>query len=163
MLADLQDLPARPRHSGSELALPSSRPYICTHETAPPAHQVILTDQSTSALLRIVRKPTRVAAAAVGKKGADAKGAGKRTLAETGAAPTSERPAKKANAAAAEAGAAASRPASLAAFTADELKAKTIPLLKELLKARGLPVSGAKEELIRRLIDHQRAAKTTPR
>eukprot|EP00879_Flechtneria_rotunda_P007991 GHRR01008372.1.p1 GENE.GHRR01008372.1~~GHRR01008372.1.p1 ORF type:complete len:235 (+),score=97.59 GHRR01008372.1:141-845(+) len=44
-------------------------------------------------------------------------------------------------------------------YTADQLKCNTNKELVELLKARNCPVSGKKDELIRRLLDYQRRLK----
>jgi hypothetical protein len=41
-------------------------------------------------------------------------------------------------------------------FTVQELKGKTIKELQEVLRRKGLPVSGKKEELVMRLMELQR-------
>ncbi|GIL87881.1 hypothetical protein Vretimale_6256 [Volvox reticuliferus] len=163
MLAALNNLPTRQLGSLNAAfcwTYPCS--YLCLHDTQPPEGQIIKTDQSTSALLRIVKK--RETLANCSKKGASVK-VGKRPLEQACVVGTDERPTKMANTGSTSGFAKANLPTGssqhpvTAALTADELKAKTIPQLKELLKARCLPVSGTKDELIRRLIDHQRANK----
>ncbi|GIM09910.1 hypothetical protein Vretimale_13709, partial [Volvox reticuliferus] len=158
-LAELNNLPTR-RLSCSNAAFrtyPCS--YVCVHDTQPPEGQIIQTDQSTPAFLRIVKKRKTLANGS--KKDASVKD-GKRPLEQAGAAAsTDKRPAKKANTGSTKANlpAGSSQHPVTARMTADELKAKTIPQLKELLKAQCLPVSGTKDELIRRWVDHQRAKK----
>ncbi|KAG2431640.1 hypothetical protein HYH02_013217 [Chlamydomonas schloesseri] len=168
MLDDLKNLPSK--GPLRELAvIPANAPtYIATHDTAPPKDQVIHTDSSTAALIRIVKKSAGKAQAGKGKQAAGADAAatsGKRAHEPSSAADGGdERPAKKA-AGGVTSGAGGAAPAAklpVASFTAEQLKAKTIPQLKELLKARGLAVSGAKDELIRRIVDHQRANKCAP-
>ncbi|GLC47398.1 hypothetical protein PLESTB_001959600 [Pleodorina starrii] len=162
MLADLNNLPARRLTPCNTVFRTYPCSYVCTHDTEPPDGQVIHTDQSTSALLRIVKK--RESSAVGVRKGAEVKNV-KRPVDTGSADATDERPAKKPNVGTAN-GAAKANPTAnpssqhpTASFTADELKAKTVPQLKELLRARGLPVSGAKDELVRRLVDYQRANK----
>ncbi|PNW86831.1 hypothetical protein CHLRE_02g097334v5 [Chlamydomonas reinhardtii] len=166
MLDDLKDLPSKgPLRELAAIPANCAHTYIATHDTAPPKDQVIHTDNSTAALIRIVRKGASKPQTGKGKQAAGVEAApttGKRTH-EASAADGDERPTKKA-AGAGTSGAAAVAKLLLpiATFTAEQLKAKTIPQLKELLKARGLAVSGAKDELIRRIVDHQRANKYAP-
>jgi hypothetical protein len=44
-------------------------------------------------------------------------------------------------------------------FSSEQLQVKTVKELGGLLAARGLPVSGKKLDLIRRLLDYQRRVK----
>lgn len=162
MLEALSNLPARGLPVSCEAVATTT--YIATHDTQPPPHQIVQTDQSTTALLRLIRKAKAGAQAAAGtQKGAPRKTTDDALKGKRTAEATDERPNKKPNTAgpntagaAAPAGTQAKR---LPALTADELKSRTIPQLQELLRERTLPVSGRKEELIRRLIDHGRAAK----
>ncbi|GIL63704.1 hypothetical protein Vafri_17593, partial [Volvox africanus] len=162
MLADLDNLPTRRLSSCNAAFRTNPYTYVCVHDTQPPEGQIIKTDQSTYALLRIVKK--REPLGNVIKKGASVKDV-KRPLEQASAVGTDERPTKKANTGSTNGAAKANLPAGssqhpvTAILTADEMKAKTIPQLKELLRARCLPVSGTKDELIRRLVDHQRANK----
>ncbi|EFJ48284.1 hypothetical protein VOLCADRAFT_60634 [Volvox carteri f. nagariensis] len=162
MLADLKNLPARCLASCSLVFRTEPTYYLCTHGSQPPEGQIIHTDQSTSALLRIVRK--RESSAVTLKKCAELKD-GKRPHESMAAGGAEGQPAKKLNTGAAAVAAKASQVSGLSqhltttSLTAEELKAKTVPQLKELLRARGLAVSGAKDELVRRLVDHQRANK----
>ncbi|KAG2426910.1 hypothetical protein HXX76_012697 [Chlamydomonas incerta] len=169
MLDDLKDLPSKGPLRELAVIPPNATTYIATHDTAPPKDQVIHTDSSTAALLRVVRKGVSKPQTGKGKQASGAEAApttGKRAH-EPSAEGSEERPAKKKAAGAGGSGPAVTAPAGkpvlpVASFTAEQLKAKTIPQLKELLKARGLAVSGAKDELIRRIVDHQRANKYAP-
>ena len=44
-------------------------------------------------------------------------------------------------------------------YTAEQLRGKTLAQLMEVLKARGLPVRGKKEELVQRLLEAQDRAR----
>ena len=44
-------------------------------------------------------------------------------------------------------------------YTAEQLRSKTLAQLMEVLKARGLPVRGKKEELVQRLLEAQDRAR----
>ena len=46
-------------------------------------------------------------------------------------------------------------------YTAEQLRGKTAAQLMEILKVRGLPVRGKKEELVQRLLEAQDRARRT--
>ncbi|XP_057857092.1 uncharacterized protein LOC131066365 isoform X2 [Cryptomeria japonica] len=115
------------------------RPYVCDHDTAPPEDQVIKTD-STNILIRSLtlkkgktepkpkdnkRKP--VAENVKGKRPAekplDDKSSAKRPNSEGGSSRLSEK----------------------------DLQSFTVEKLRSLLKEKGLPIKGKKDELITRL------------
>ncbi len=117
------------------------------------------TDESTASLIRLVR--SRVAAAPAADSARAAKRAGGEPAEEA-------RPAKK------RAGDADGQPRDTAASAArvgagpssasepmdlTSLHKLTLPQLKELVRARGLAVSGNKQQLITRLVTHQREAR----
>ncbi|KAG2500505.1 hypothetical protein HYH03_001282 [Edaphochlamys debaryana] len=155
VLKELLDLPSRGPLPESEVPQVRDPPhYICTHDTKPPLGQTITTEQGTSALLRVVLRKRDSTAVSKKSEAAQPTAAGKRPPADD-AGGKEARPSKKPNTGAKEAVPAAA----LTVYTADQLKSKTIPQLKELLRARSLAVSGAKDELVRRIIDHQRAQK----
>lgn len=166
----LADLPSSGRVYAIDPIAQQRRPalYVCTHSTDPQPLQVIHTDQSTASLLRVIkRRPPAVvppsggggaavaAGGAPGLAGQTAGGAGprKRVGGDAAAGPSGQ-PAPKKQAAQSAAGGAPHK-----AYTAQELGSKPNKELQELLSARGLPISGRKEELARRLMDHQRAHK----
>lgn len=160
MLAELYNLPSRQKAHDNLPFRTQPQSYVCTHDTQPPDGQNIRTDQSTLALIRIVKR-REVSANGI-PKSAIVK-IGKRPLDSGGVAAAEDRIAKKHNSGAAAGalktgvpGGSSQHPVT---WTADELKSKTVPQLKDLLRALSLAVSGTKDELVRRLVDHQRANK----
>eukprot|EP00798_Chlamydomonas_sp_ICE-L_P016559 gene16559-22788_t len=135
--------------------------YVCTHDTQAPKDQVIATDQSTAALIRVLQKKDAARVeTAKGKRpaGADAEAGGAKKKMAIAPKLTSALNAG-ASAPASGSGANASSKAKFEMMSQDQLKKMTNKELQELCKSRGMVGSGKKEELLRRLLDHQRKIK----
>ncbi|CAM6117672.1 unnamed protein product [Calypogeia fissa] len=144
----LQELPSQGYFSSSQ---PSSNPggmrvYICDHETAPPEEQLIRTD-STNILIRYLTL----------KKGkTEQKPKDNKRKAEDGKAKRSaERPCddkvmtKRINIGGAPSN--SRREGGSGRLSDKELQSFTVQKIKALLKERGQPLKGNKDELIARL------------
>ncbi|KAK9831885.1 hypothetical protein WJX81_005545 [Elliptochloris bilobata] len=142
--------------AGAALVGKAPKTYVADHSTDPA--QVVENDPSNVLVAALLQKRDRDADARRATDRVRAADKGKRP-AEPGAA---ERPAKRSGCAAPEAGSsrhAEGEPSGSgvrgagAHLSGEELRAKTIPELLELLRARGLPTTrGKKEELVQRLL-----------
>eukprot|EP00246_Nothoceros_aenigmaticus_P002350 TRINITY_DN13192_c0_g2_i2.p1 TRINITY_DN13192_c0_g2~~TRINITY_DN13192_c0_g2_i2.p1 ORF type:complete len:157 (+),score=29.95 TRINITY_DN13192_c0_g2_i2:123-593(+) len=141
----LQHLPSRGYFS---TIVPSSTPgglrvYVCDHDTAPPEEQLIRTDATNILIRALTLKKGRG-----DQKGKDSKGKGNsedgkgKRLAEGHS--DEKTTAKRANTGSRKE-AASSRPSD------KELQSYTVEKLKQLLRDKGQPVKGKKDELISRL------------
>ena len=202
--SSLSNLPSRGIFSGEAFSWnkrPVSAPVRAASDAAP--DQVLTTDDSTEALVRILKRQQHATAATKGKAtpatntnkrpmdppptgpsgqkrpvnafglaagtaatGTPRMGSGSMAPAAGGggggAGPSGTTPGAAAEEAAGPsvAAAAANRTASrTASYSQEELRGKSIKELQELLKARGLPVSGKKEALMQRVVDYQRRQK----
>lgn len=165
------------------------RTYICTGETPGPGPQIVSTDQSTAAWVRVLKKKEQsinssrkipASSDAKAKRPLENKpdeGPSKKlslfasppaaTLQPRGFGAINRPTGQGLQAAnitsgreALEQSAGAAQPQGpRRTFTFEELKVKSNKDLQELLKSRGLPVTGKKEELLRRLMDYQRRMK----
>ncbi|KAL4457802.1 hypothetical protein ABPG75_012667 [Micractinium tetrahymenae] len=141
--------------------------YIADHDTAP---QQVVKNDTTSHLVRTLQnKKMKEEAKRKQSKAADK---GKRPVEEGDGGRPAKRPAGGGDAGAGPSSAAAGGggaggsgagggvpdPAS-AGFTRLGLVQKTIKDLQNVLKAWNLPVSGKKDDLIQRILDHQRSAR----
>ncbi|KAL6773904.1 hypothetical protein ACKKBG_A22985 [Auxenochlorella protothecoides x Auxenochlorella symbiontica] len=172
----LADLPSRghfTRTKPGPTFLSPATPYIASHDTDPPASQVIKSDP-TSILVRALQSRKEEAKRKQGGKAAADKG--KRQLDDGPDAPG--RGAKRAHEGAEGAGPSASRAAggsplfqpstvtpvgglpspSEAKFSRLALQAWTLRQLQTLLKAWALPSSGKKDDLVARILRAQAAA-----
>lgn len=144
------------------------RPYTFTDTSHQP--QEVRTDQSTAALIRVIRKrPTGGAAAskvpAKRPPSSDLQPPSKK-LQTAQAGPSSQQPQGQ-NRASTAGPSKAAQPAvasgasdATRAFSFEQLKTMKAAELKDVGKAKGVKkLSGNKDELIRRILDHQRAAK----
>lgn len=146
LLPDLQSLPCRGVLSDSldgGLAIYRPTPYVCVTEKQQGSCQTITSESNTALLIRLFKKKPTTGI----KPSSEPANVGKRP-----AIAPAENPSKKANTT-------AQSEAHRQAYTQEELKAKSVKELQELLKARSLSSIGRKEELLRRLIDYQRRVK----
>lgn len=151
-MQDLLNLPSRGTFlSANAGVVICQRPeqYVCTHNTAPPSNQIIINDPNESLAAWYKKGQPCGKDAAKGKR--------------PGPTPASgETPAAKKQHTVGPPVVGSSTPqgtSALVHFSQEELKAKTVRELTEILKARGLPTSGKKDELIRRVVDYQRKQK----
>ncbi|PRW56014.1 SAP domain-containing [Chlorella sorokiniana] len=164
-LSFLENLPSRGTlvavQPGAAFTAPPPA-YIADHDTAP--QQVVKNDQTSVLIRTLQNKKAKEEAKRKQTKAADK---GKRPAAAAaddgeGGGRASKRPA----AAAAGDGAGPSGAAGSSvpdpgqsSFTRLGLVQKTIKELQNVLKAWNLPVSGKKDDLIQRILDHQKSAK----
>jgi SAP domain len=153
MLADLANLPSSGLLPDSDIVWQRrSKPFIHISAENSAPEQVLENDNATESLLRILKQD----GGAAGKQQAtDAKG--KRPLEH--AEPTGRKKMAIAPNLAGPSGAGGAGPSGVdtkRTFTQEELKAKTVKDLQDILKARGMPVSGKKDALMQRMIDFQR-------
>ncbi|KAJ7522574.1 hypothetical protein O6H91_18G018100 [Diphasiastrum complanatum] len=145
----LHDLPSRGYFSSSvSCSNPGGlRVYICDHETTPPEEQLIKTD-TTNILIRSLTlkkgikesKSKVIAESSTGKRPAEQlteeKASSKRVNTGSGAANNSR------------------KDGGISRLSDKDLQGFTVERLKFLLKEKGLPLKGKKEELIARLKRH---------
>jgi hypothetical protein len=118
--------------------------------------QVLTTENTTEALLRILRTQRQGGSGKHGakmplekqKRPIDNVEASKQKKQNNSSAPAQPPPSNTTN------------DASKKVYAAEELKGKTVKELQDLLKARSMPISGKKEALMQRLIDFQRRQKS---
>jgi hypothetical protein len=135
-------------------------PYIAAHNTAPPPDQVVKTDptsllikslQSRKAREEGMKKKTTRQPADKGKRQAEGAADGeasksaKRGPGASGSGPST---------ASAQAGP-SSLPPSETEYSIELLSKKTIKDLQAILKAWSLPISGKKDDLVRRIFEEQ--------
>jgi hypothetical protein len=140
-------------------------PYIAAHNTAPPPEQVVKTDP-TSLLIKSLQSRKAKEEAPKKKTARQPADKGKRP-AEAAADGEASKPAKKGpgadasgagpSNAAAQAGP-STLPANETEYTVQLLSKKTIKDLQTILKAWSLPISGKKEELVKRIFEEQEKA-----
>ncbi|KAL8474594.1 hypothetical protein ACS0TY_031156 [Phlomoides rotata] len=128
----LANLPSRGNFSSTVLSSypGGTRVYICNHDTSPPEDQVIRTNQTNiliRSLMLMKQRGDSTSRVPVGsrkraaEKAVDGKAAGKRAMTSTQIA------------------------------SAQDLQSLTVERLRALLREKGLPVTGRKDELIARL------------
>ncbi|KAL4443058.1 hypothetical protein ABPG77_008549 [Micractinium sp. CCAP 211/92] len=137
--------------------------YIADHDTAP---QQVVKNDTTSHLVRTLQnKKMKEEAKRKHSRTADK---GKRPVEEADGGRPAKRPAGGGDSGAGPSSAAGSGAggagsgvpdAASASFTRLGLVQKTIKDLQNVLKAWNLPVSGKKDDLIQRILDHQRSAR----
>jgi len=145
----LADLPCRGFFSSP--AIPPSNPdglrvYICDHDTAPPEDQVIRTDPTNILIRSLTLNKANVDPKPRDnkRKGAAENGKSKRPAERL---IDDKLPAKKAN----NATVSSQKDGSSNWLPESDLQCCTVDKLRSLLKERGLPTKGKKDELIARL------------
>lgn len=139
-------------------------PYVCDYDTTPPASQVISTNPSCLVFLDLLNSKRRQAARAGSvNNSARERGTGeKRQYSSISHDNSCEDPALKRLRLNGNAGTSGGRSehssSSLVNYTVDQLQKRTVAEIRDVLRSRHLPVTGRKDELISRLIEHQRKA-----
>jgi len=153
VFSDLANLPSKGNLTALQTSCVVAPPgaYIAVTTTS---FNVVKNDDSTESLIRIIkgRKPSASKPASGNTVTNESKG--KRTNEDY----REGLPSKKVNTTQAAAGTVEAG-GSRQVFTQDELNKKTAKELQQVLKARSLPVTGRKEELVRRIVDYQRRLK----
>ncbi|KAL2458260.1 SAP domain-containing protein [Abeliophyllum distichum] len=139
----LADLPSRGLLSSTIVsANPGGmRVYICDHDTSPPEDQLITTDQMNILIRSFMLKNQKsVSCSKDGKGTAANQGVRKRTAER----PLDDKASKRAMSC-------SQLPVGSQSREPDNLHSLTVERLRALLKEKGLPVKGKKDELITRL------------
>lgn len=136
--------------------------YIAHHDTAPPKHQVILSDHTGHLLRMLTSRKAKEDSRKRPQKSSANSNRRKRTTEQNDAPRESKKSAVGTSND--EAGPSntnsderyrASASASNYVFTRVELHGRTLKDLQNILRAERLPVSGRKEELVTRILQHQ--------
>ncbi|XP_024381726.1 protein LOWER TEMPERATURE 1 [Physcomitrium patens] len=129
--------------------------YICQHDTSPPDEQLIKTD-STNILIRALTLGKKKGKGEPKSATKDNKGKVPATEESKGKRPAERLPEEKPILKRANVGGASAPEGGTSRYAEKDLQTLTVQKLKSMLKEKGLPLKGLKDELIARLLNQKR-------
>lgn len=144
--------------------LRAPKPYLCDHDTTPPANQVISSNPSSLVFMELLNSKRRRAAQAASANNSrkEQETVDKRQYSHINQGNSCEDPASKrfrlSGTAGTSEGCTENSSSSIINYTVEQLRKRTVSEIRDVLRLRQLPLTGRKEELISRIIEHQRRA-----